>query len=159
MVENLDIEGRLSVRSPMRWSAERHAGFTTGDTPCRPLADDEASVARQRRDSESLLNWTERLIRRRKECPELSWGRCELFDTPDHPTVLAHRSQWGDRAVIAVHNLAGERVTVRIDVEEDATLVDLFADDERRGGLVELDLEPYAHRWYRRRAHGERVAL
>jgi len=159
MVENLDIEGRLSVRSPMRWSAERHAGFTTGDTPCRPLADDQASVARQRRDSDSLLNWMERLIRRRKECPELGWGRCELIDTPDHPTVLTHRSQWGDRAVIAVHNLSGEPVTVRFDVEEDATLVDLFADDERRGRRVELELEPYAHRWYRRRARGERVAL
>jgi len=159
MAENLDIEGRLAVRSPMRWSAERHAGFTTADRPCRPLADDAAEVAGQRRDSESLLNWMERLIRRRKECPELGWGRFELIDTPDHPTVLAHRSVWDGRAIVAVHNLADEAVTVRFDVDEDATLVDLFGAEERRGGRVELELEPYAHRWFRRRARGERIAL
>ena len=29
MAENLEIEGRYSVRSPMQWSAERNGGFST----------------------------------------------------------------------------------------------------------------------------------
>ena len=69
MRENLEIEGRYSVRSPMQWSSERHRGFTTGDEPCRPLAPGDAEVAAQRRDPGSLVNWMERLIRRRRECP------------------------------------------------------------------------------------------
>ena len=36
MAENLAIEGRLSVRSPMQWSAEPQGGFTTADEPIRP---------------------------------------------------------------------------------------------------------------------------
>ena len=30
----------------------------------------------------------ERLIRRRRECPELGWGRCTVLDA-GHPAVLA----------------------------------------------------------------------
>src|SRR3954451_16057584 len=40
MGENLVIEGRLSVRAPMQWSAERHGGFSEapdGAKLCRPV--------------------------------------------------------------------------------------------------------------------------
>ena len=82
MGENLDIEGRYGVRTPMQWSAERHGGFSTAPTRrgcagrsrrgrVRP---EHVNVAAQRRDPDSLLNWFERLIRRRRECPELGFG-------------------------------------------------------------------------------------
>jgi trehalose synthase len=32
MAENLDIEGRMAVRTPMQWSAERNGGFSTAAT-------------------------------------------------------------------------------------------------------------------------------
>jgi maltose alpha-D-glucosyltransferase/alpha-amylase len=38
------------------------------------------NVAAQRRDPASLLNWMERAIRRRKECPEVSWGDWKILD-------------------------------------------------------------------------------
>ena len=44
MSENLEIEGRLSVRSPMQWSDEPHGGFSKVAVPealCRPLVDDD----------------------------------------------------------------------------------------------------------------------
>ena len=59
MAENLEIEGRLSVRSPMRWSRERHAGFSTapeGAKLVRPLGADEVDVAQQRRHPDWLLS-------------------------------------------------------------------------------------------------------
>ena len=63
-------------------------------------------MARQRREPGSLLNWMERLIRRRRECPELGWGEWSLL-AQDDPAVFAHRVDWGDSTVVAVHNLAG----------------------------------------------------
>src|SRR4051812_27735311 len=65
--EALDLPGRMSVRVRMDWDA----------------------VATQRRDHESLLMWMERLIRRRRECPELGWGQITLID-PFFFLVFAH---------------------------------------------------------------------
>jgi maltose alpha-D-glucosyltransferase/alpha-amylase len=97
MGENLDIDGRYSVRSPMQWSAERHGGFSTVEDPARlrrPLTSGEygperVNVTAQRRDPHSLLSWVERLIRRRRESPELGFGALELLET-GAPSVLAH---------------------------------------------------------------------
>ena len=103
----------MSVRSPMQWSSEPHRGFTTADEPCRPIAPGEAEVAAQRRDPDSLLTWMELLIRRRRECPELGWGSCEILETGD-PAVFAHCCAWRETEVIAVHNLADRPAKVRL---------------------------------------------
>jgi maltose alpha-D-glucosyltransferase/alpha-amylase len=163
MGENLELEGRMSVRSPMQWSPERHAGFTTAERPFRPLAPGEQNVATQRRDHDSHLNWTERLIRRRKECPELGWGTCTLLDAGE-PSVLAHRSDWEGSTIVAVHNLAARRVRCAVELDDAGpgdVLVDLFDDDERavrEGGRVRLELPRHGARWYRLRRDGQRIA-
>jgi maltose alpha-D-glucosyltransferase/alpha-amylase len=160
MGECLAIPGRMSVRSPMQWSRERHGGFTTAEEPVRPVADD-ANVAEQRRDERSLLNWMERLIRRRKECPELGWGRWSLVPTPEHPSVIAHRADWDGSAVVAVHSLGAEACEVAVAVGDVEAAVDLFAHEELRpdsDGAVKVALEPYGHRWFRLRRAGQRVA-
>jgi trehalose synthase len=159
MEENLDIEGRLSVRSPMQWSSERHRGFTTAAEPCRPLAPGSAEVAAQRRDPDSLLSWMERLIRRRRECPELGWGRMTLLDAGDD-AVLAHRAEWDGSAILAVHSLAAEPREVTLPVGEVEAVVDLFADEELapRDGGVRVALGRYGHRWFRLRRPGQLVS-
>jgi trehalose synthase len=159
MEENLDIGGRYSVRSPMQWSAERHRGFTTADEPCRPLAPGDAEVARQRREDGSLLNWMERLIRRRRECPELGLGECTLIETAD-PAVMAHRADWEAGTVVAVHSFADQPRSVSVAVGDVEAAVDLFGPDELapRDGDIEVELEPYGYRWFRLRHQGQRVA-
>jgi maltose alpha-D-glucosyltransferase/alpha-amylase len=104
----------------------------------------------------------ERLIRRRRECPELGWGACSLLDTGER-SVLAHRCDWDGTAVVAVHNLGERKVAVDVRFERaegvDA-LVDLFGEDDLRPGAdgrVTLALEPYGHRWYRIRRRGQRL--
>ena len=165
MAENLAIEGRYSVRAPMQWSDEPNAGFTTASEPCRPLVDEgpfafrELNVARQRRHPDSLLNWMERLIRRRRECPELGWGEWALLDAGDS-AVFAHRCEWDGSCVVAVHNLAGRDAGARLVLEGEGVLVDLFQDEdhELEAGEVTLELAPYGARWFRLRRPGQRVA-
>jgi trehalose synthase len=165
MAENLAIEGRYSVRAPMQWSGDAHAGFTAADSePCRPIVEDgpfgfgEVNVARQRRDPDSLMNSIERLIRRRRECPELGWGEWALLDAGDS-AVFAQRSDWDGSTVVAVHNLAGRETRARIELGGEGRLVDLFADDdhELEGGAVTLELGPYGAHWFRVRRPGQRL--
>jgi maltose alpha-D-glucosyltransferase/alpha-amylase len=160
MEENLELEGRMSVRSPMQWSAEPHRGFTTADEPSRPLAPGDAEVAAQRRDPESLLNWMERMIRRRRECPELGWGQVEILESGD-PAVFAHRAVWDGSTIVAIHSLTAEPREVEIEVGADATAaVDLFAleEHEPRDGRITVALGRYGHRWLRIRRDGQRIA-
>src|SRR4051794_4096979 len=84
MGENLAIDGRYSVRAPMQWSPD--GGFTSSEEPRRPMVEgaygpSRVNVATQRREHDSLLNWFERLIRRRRECPELGFGDMTLLET------------------------------------------------------------------------------
>src|ERR1700704_5894591 len=80
MGENLNLPERNCARTPMQWSTEPHAGFTESDRPCLPVIDkgpygyEHVNAAKQRRDPNSMLNWTERIIRMRKEVPEVGWG-------------------------------------------------------------------------------------
>jgi trehalose synthase len=163
MGENLEINGRLSVRGPMQWSADRHGGFsTTEDAKAlhRPVAEgafgpEHVNVAAQRRDADSLLNWFERLIRRRRECPEIGFGKLTVLETGAR-SVLAHRCDWEGSTIVAVHELGGEAVEVELPVDDGDELVDLFD-----GGDYELPatlrLDPHAARWFRVRRGDARL--
>jgi maltose alpha-D-glucosyltransferase/alpha-amylase len=163
MGENLEVEGRLAVRTPMQWSAERNGGFSTADDPARlrrplptgPFGPEHVNVAAQRRDPGSLLNWFERLIRRRRECPELGFGTLELLET-GAPSVFAHRCDWDGSTIVAVHELAGQEVDVTLPVRDGEALSDLFADAEHPLPAT-LTLAPYAAHWFRVRREGVRL--
>jgi trehalose synthase len=173
MGENLDIDGRLSVRSPMQWADEPNGGFSTARRSRLPRPVTEGrfgpmavNVAEQRRDPDSLLTWMERMIRRRRETPELGWGSCQVIDVDDD-AVLVHRTDWEGRAVVAVHNLSDEPRPVRVDVGDldgnrDCTIIDLLDDDSEAQGIVrgrlDLKLEAYGYRWFRLQRTGSRAA-
>jgi maltose alpha-D-glucosyltransferase/alpha-amylase len=130
MGEDLAIEGRMAVRTPMEWQA----------------------AAVQRRDPESLLSWFERLVRRRRECPELGFGTLQLLET-GAPSVFAHRCDWDSATIVAVHELAGREVELELPVTDGEALVDLFEDAEHPLPAT-LALEPYAAHWFRVRREG-----
>jgi maltose alpha-D-glucosyltransferase/alpha-amylase len=159
MGDNLDLPERYSVRTPMQWSAQRHGGFTTGRRPIRPLIDDpvfgykQVNVSDQRRDPNSLLNWTERVIRTRKECAEIGWGDWHLLPRlPDH--VLGIQYDWDDRRTLVLHNFTDRPATVRVRPDDlpPCALINMLSQDRSEPdgrGRHTIELEPYGYRWLR----------
>jgi maltose alpha-D-glucosyltransferase/alpha-amylase len=161
MGDDLRLPERNCARTPMQWSIEANAGFTKSDKPILPVIREGAygfhhvNVAAQRRDPNSLLNWMERIIRMRKEVPEIGWGDFSFLPT-GNSQVLVMRYDWRDNSVICVHNLMAEpqevRFSVRVPDEESRTLVNLLSEDHSypgKGGRHCILLEPYGYRWFR----------
>ena len=161
MGDNLKLPERNCARTPMQWSTEPNAGFTKSDKPCQPVISDgpygfpNTNVAAQRRDPNSLLNWMERIIRMRKEVPEIGWGDFSFVSTGT-PHILAMRYHWRNNSVLCVHNLSAEPREVRLklaaDHEAGCELVNLLSDEHSeplRGGVHRVLLEAYGYRWYR----------
>jgi maltose alpha-D-glucosyltransferase/alpha-amylase len=158
MGENLAIDGRLAVRTPMQWTSAPAAGFTQApaDAACRPFPDGdyapaEVNVAAQKTDPESLLNWFERLIRLRKEAPEVGWGEYRVLDGGDD-AVLVLEYRWGDRTTITVHNLAAKAITVSVPVGKGAArLRDRFGSSAPiavKGGAASVKVAAHGYHWF-----------
>lgn len=163
MGDDLSQPQRESIRTPMQWSDELNAGFSCADPDqlIRPVIDQgpyryqQLNVMEQRRDPNSLLNWMERAIRMRKECPEFGWGEWEIIEV-DQLSVLAHRCTWQGKTVVAVHNLAQAPCTVKLKLSENddpqTHWLDLL-DDQSYQPIQrpehQLELEGYGYRWLR----------
>jgi maltose alpha-D-glucosyltransferase/alpha-amylase len=161
MGDDLRLAERNCARTPMQWSTEPHAGFTKSDKPMIPVIDQgpygyqHVNAAEQRRDANSMLNWTERIIRMRKEVPEIGWGDFEVLKTGT-PAVLAMRYDWRNNSALFVHNLDSKpreiSFTTGIESATGKLLVNLLSEDHswaNEQGLHHLLLEAYAYRWYR----------
>jgi maltose alpha-D-glucosyltransferase/alpha-amylase len=157
--DDLSLPERECARTPMQWSAEKHGGFSTGRSTVRPVVSDpiygytRVNVETQRRDPHSLLNWMERKIRMRKECPEVSWGEHRIVDVKA-PPVLGLRYDWRGHTLFVVHNFSGKSQALDVDVEDAGgpVLVDLLATNDNRAnerGRHLIPLGPYGYRWYR----------
>jgi maltose alpha-D-glucosyltransferase/alpha-amylase len=161
MGDDLDLPERNCARTPMQWSTEPHAGFTESDKPFMPVIEDgpygyqHVNAAKQRRDPNSMLNWTERIIRMRKEVPEVGWGDFHIIVTRD-PAVFAMRYDWRNNSVVFVHNLDEKPKEASFSVglagDDGKHLINLLSEDHSEAndrGEHTVMLEAYAYRWYR----------
>jgi maltose alpha-D-glucosyltransferase/alpha-amylase len=102
-----------------------------------------------------MLNWTERIVRMRKEVPEVGWGDFKVISVRDL-AILVIRYDWRNNSVLFVHNL-DERprefsFAVGLAGEAGKLLVNLLTEDHSRAneqGKHRLLVEAYGYRWYR----------
>ena len=165
MSENLALPGRESVRTPMQWDDGRNAGFSTGprNQLIAPVATRgeygaaRVNVRTQQRDRDSQLRWFSELIATLRECPEIGVGTCRVIDLIDRPAVLAHRFDAPEGAIILVHNLSDEPVTVDLGPQSTSTQPwEIFADGPYappNRDLTGLEIAGFGYRWIRLR-HG-----
>jgi maltose alpha-D-glucosyltransferase / alpha-amylase len=118
MGDNIYLGDRDGVRTPMQWTPDRNAGFSTADFAqlfLPPLMDpvygyQAVNVEQQQRDSSSFLHWLQRMISVRRQHPVLAVGQFEMLHA-QNPSVLAYlRRGVGDDGeediVLCVNNLS-----------------------------------------------------
>jgi maltose alpha-D-glucosyltransferase / alpha-amylase len=161
MGDDLRLPERQCARTPMQWSTEALGGFTEGQQPIVPVISggaygfEHVNVAEQRRDPNSLLNWMERMIRMRKEVPEIGWGEFAVLRAGG-PDVLATRYDWRNNSVVILNNLSSEPREIWIDTglpgEVGSRLVNLLSSEHSvadESGRHCILIEGYGYRWFR----------
>jgi maltose alpha-D-glucosyltransferase / alpha-amylase len=112
MGDNIWLEDRNGVRTPMQWDFSLNAGFSTVN-PYVPLIQDEAfrpdavNVASQRADCNSLWHTIKKMIALRKDHPCLRYGTFRWVECGIEE-VVAYQRAYGNERIIVVNNLSGE---------------------------------------------------
>jgi maltose alpha-D-glucosyltransferase/alpha-amylase len=164
MGDDLSQPERNSVRTPMQWSDEPNAGFSTAPAErlVRPIVTGgafdyrEVNIAAQRDQPGTLMEFLQRVIRVRRACYEVGWGACEILETKER-SVLALRYEWESGTILILHNLADRPVEVSVAPAELGQLRPLLCDDGDRAPRDAADpihLGAYGYCWLR--AGGER---
>ena len=159
MGDDLSLNERDAVRTPMQWSADTHAGFSNGKKLIHPVVNkgpyafDMVNVETQQRAPDSLLNWMTSLIRLRHECTEIGWGDWCILDT-GIPTVLCIYYRWQNSSLITLHNFDEKVREVCLDVRhnKESKLIDLMKVEENvadEHGIHKIRLGAYGYRWFR----------
>src|SRR5580704_4056183 len=121
-------------------ASPRATSRTFRRSPAGPYGYEHINAAIQRRHPDSLLNWTERIVRMRKEVPEVGWGDFTVIATRD-PSVLVMRYDWRNNWVLFVHNFEAKPREVAFSVGLDGEnseygklLINLLAEEHSRAG-------------------------
>ena len=123
MGDNIWLGDRDSVRTPMQWTPDRNAGFSTAE-PGRltlPVVMDAVygyqvtNVESHLTNTSSLLHWTRHMIEVRKQNPAFGLG--DFTDIGgSNPSVLSYVREFGDDIVLCVNNLSRFPQPVELDL-------------------------------------------
>ena len=142
--------GRMSrdnARTPMQWSDEANAGFTTAKPWLKVNENYKAiNVAAQEKDPSSVLNYYRRLVALRKsdEFKELfTYGRC-IPAYEDTDGIMAYYREDENKRVLVVANFGSKEAQIRLDGSVKKVLLSNTNDAEKSTvsvGASELKLE------------------
>ncbi len=163
MGDNIWLNDRNGVRTPMQWSSGPNAGFSEAppeklyapviDTP--PYSPAEVNVEDQLADPDSRLSFTRKLVAIVKD--HLAFGEGDFhWAACDNHAIAAYFRSYQDEEqgenILIVQNLSGASQEARIPLPKEAprALVDLLsgaAFPVAPDGSLSIHLEPYAFFW------------
>ena len=160
MGDNIWLDDRDGVRTPMQWDSGPNAGFSTAPAEklYLPVISSEeygphvVNVHDQMRDSLSLLNRLRHLIAVRKSAPALAHGSLRWAEVENTSVAAAWREIPGQR-ILALHNLSASAQDIEVDVGAGMPLTahDLLTGAEYvfyHGEKLAVRLAPFAYHWW-----------
>jgi maltose alpha-D-glucosyltransferase/alpha-amylase len=160
MGDNIYLGDRNGVRTPMQWSRDRNAGFSTADEGrlylpviTDPVYGYQAVNVAAQRGTPSSLNTMRRLIATRKRSSAFGRGTIE-FLRPRNTAVLAFLREHGDERILVVANLSERSQPVELDLARYRGAIPFELLGETRFPPVGeapyfLSLGPHGFYWFR----------
>lgn len=142
---------RDNSRTPMQWTSEENAGFTTG-TPWIKVNPNyvEINVAKQEKDPNSILSFYKKMIELRKNHEIFTYGTYDLLLEND-PQIFAYKRTLGEEKIIVITNLSEKKAifkTENISLSRKNLLLSNM-DDSESANAASIELRPYEARVYR----------
>jgi maltose alpha-D-glucosyltransferase/alpha-amylase len=113
MGDNIYLGDRNGVRTPMQWNASWNAGFSEGDQQAlyfplivdAPYSYQAVNVMAQERTQTSLLRWTRRLIKVRRQYRAFGRGSFEML-LPENRHIIVYLRRYEGETILCVNNLS-----------------------------------------------------
>ncbi|MGS2777270.1 alpha,alpha-phosphotrehalase [Robertmurraya sp. GLU-23] len=148
--EILDIlkqKSRDNSRTPVQWSDEENAGFTTGTPWIQPAANyKEINAEKAMADQDSVFYHYQKLIQLRKEYDIVTDGNYELL-LANHDAIFAYIRDNGDEKLLVVNNFYSKEVEFQLPEQVDmegvtsTILLSNYADSSEE--MKQMKLRPY----------------
>jgi maltose alpha-D-glucosyltransferase/alpha-amylase len=160
MGDNIYLGDRNGVRTPMQWSSDRNAGFSSANSQALYLPvvidpeyhHEAVNVKNQQNNHDSLLWWMKRIIALRKRHQAFSRGTLE-FLSPENNKVLAFLRSYQGETILVVANLSRRVQHTSLDLPQYAGLVPVELFGQSNFPPVGEDpyfltLGPYSFYWF-----------
>jgi len=155
MGDNIYLEDRDGVRTPMQWNDQKNAGFSTvmEEKLYLPVIKSDQysythiNVAAQQKEPNSLFNTIRKMLAIRKSNPVMALGEYEIIRQAQYPALLFIKRMDKKNTIFALHNLSAGSIPIDLNkwLQEKQVLFDLM----QKKTLQEnhLELEPYSFIW------------
>ncbi|WP_058309138.1 alpha,alpha-phosphotrehalase [Gracilibacillus massiliensis] len=141
ILEILQQKSRDNARTPMQWSDEENAGFTTGKPWIEPAPNYyHINAEKERQDPSSIFRHYQKLIELRTKYDIITYGDYQLL-LADHPQIFAYTREWKNEKLMVVNNFYGEEVSIELPIEHAEILISNYEDSEKGPGKITL--RPY----------------
>ncbi|MCB2179960.1 maltose alpha-D-glucosyltransferase [bacterium] len=163
MGDNIWLNDRNGVRTPMQWNDSPNAGFSDApaETLYAPVINSMefnpslVNVAQQISDPTSLLNFIRRMIHTRKQFPAFSLGSLTWAElATDTPAIAAFWRTDPNETILAVHNLSARNQEIDIRMHaESQQFQEIFPDRghfQAHDSMLHLSLSPHQFYWLKR---------
>jgi maltose alpha-D-glucosyltransferase / alpha-amylase len=159
MGDNIYLQDRDGVRTPMQWTSDQLAGFSEADFArlflpliVDPVYGNQAlNVEAQLRNQSSMLHWVREYLSIRKDWKVFGTGEFAVLD-PENESVFAFLRTLDAATLLCINNLAASAQAVALDLSSFAGRVPV----EIRGGArfpgigqtpYPLNLDAYGFLW------------
>ncbi|HMB23969.1 MAG TPA: maltose alpha-D-glucosyltransferase, partial [Anaerolineales bacterium] len=157
MGDNIWLDDRNGVRTPMQWEAGPAAGFS--EAPLQslyaPVIESETynpqrvNVASRRADPDSLWHVIRKMIAIRQQHSTFGWGSFEWIDLSNN-SIAAFQRTHSEETIFSIHNLSDTKQKVSYPIKKPVNvLTELLTQKhfEPVKGNLEIELMPYQYFW------------